>query len=312
MMKDKKIVVLMGGPSAERDVSLNTGNAILAALQERGYDAVGLDLRPHTLFDDLRELGCDIVFNAVHGRFGEDGVVQGALDLLGIAYTGSGLLSNAVAMDKAMSKRIFIAEAIPTPKSKIYLPEDRCETLMQEIIAEFGVPVVVKAASQGSSIGVTIVEEEAQLAAAIDEAFRYSNEMLVEEFIVGRELTVAVWGKEQKEALPVIEIVPHSGKYDYQSKYTKGATDYIVPAQISPAETKLVQEVGLKAFKALGCAGIARVDVMLGMDGVPYVLEVNNVPGMTATSLVPKAAQAAGIGFGELCERLLMMSEKKE
>lgn len=308
-MKNKKIVVLMGGPSAEREVSLNTGKAILTALQTKGYNAVGLDLQPHTLLGDLKELKCDIVFNAVHGQFGEDGRLQGALDLTGLPYTGSGLLANAVAMDKAMSKRIFIAENIPTPRAKIYTQEEKKVALAEEIMAEFSIPVVVKAASQGSSIGVTIVEAPEQLAEAVDLAFKYSNEILVEEYVDGRELTVAVWGMEKKEALPVIEIVPHSGKYDYKSKYTKGETDYIVPAQLTPAQTAAVQKVGLQAFKALGCAGVARVDIMLGKDDVPYVLEVNTVPGMTATSLVPKAAGAAGISFEDLCEQLLMMAE---
>ena len=308
-MKDKKIVVLMGGPSAEREVSLNTGNAILGALVEKGYHAVGIELDPPKLFEQLKASGCDVVFNAIHGEFGEDGKLQGALELLGIPYTGSGVLASAMAMDKAASKHLFVASAISTPKSKVYTKVDLKRDLVKEITAEFAIPVVVKSAAQGSSIGVTIVEKQEDLPEAIKNAFEYSPNILVEEFIKGRELTVAVWGNERKEALPIIEIIPHSGKYDYKSKYTKGATEYIVPAELDEIIVQKVQAVALRAFDVLGCTGIARVDIMLGENGVPYVLEVNSVPGMTATSLVPKAAKAAGISFTDLCEKLLLMAK---
>lgn len=308
-MKDKKIVVLMGGPSAEREVSLNTGNAILGALVEKGYQAVGIEIDPPKLFEQLKASGCDIVFNAIHGKFGEDGKLQGALELLGIPYTGSGVLASAMAMDKAASKCLFIASAISTPNSKVYTKLDLKRDLVKEIMDQFTIPVVVKSAAQGSSIGVTIVEKQEDLPEAIKNAFQYSPNILVEEFIKGRELTVAVWGNESKEALPIIEIIPHSGKYDYKSKYTKGATEYIVPAELDEATVQKVQAVALRAFDVLGCIGIARVDIMLGENGVPYVLEVNSVPGMTATSLVPKAARAAGISFNDLCEKLLLMAK---
>lgn len=310
-MKEKNVVVLMGGPSAEREVSLNTGKAILTALVENGYHAVGIDLDPLHLVDQLKEAKCDIVFNAVHGKYGEDGALQGALELMGIPYTGSGVLANAMAMDKGVSKQIFNASGISTPRSKTYNQAQVNAALMEEITREFSIPVVVKACAQGSSIGVTIVEDKADLESAVKDAFQYSEKILVEEFIKGRELTVAVWGKEHKEALPIIEIVPHSGKYDYQAKYTKGATEYLVPAKLDENVAKNIQEVAVKAFNALGCSGIARVDVMLGEDNVPYVLEVNTVPGMTATSLVPKAAKAVGIEFADLCERLLCMVDCK-
>ncbi len=308
-MKDKKIVVLMGGPSAEREVSLNTGNAILGALVEKGYNAVGIELDPPKLFEQLKASGCDVIFNAIHGQFGEDGKLQGALELLGIPYTGSGVLASAMAMDKAASKHLFVANAISTPKSRVYTKVDLKRDLVKEIMVEFTIPVVVKSAAQGSSIGVTIVEKQEDLPEAIKNAFEYSPNILVEEFIKGRELTVAVWGNECKKALPIIEIIPHSGKYDYKSKYTKGATEYIVPAELDEATAQKVQAVSLRAFDVLGCTGIARVDIMLGEDGAPYVLEVNSVPGMTATSLVPKAAKAAGISFTDLCEKLLLMAK---
>lgn len=311
-MKSKKVIVLMGGPSAEREVSLRTGNAILSALLEKGYLAEGLELEPARVFEQLKERGCDVVFNAVHGKYGEDGCLQAALEMLGIPYTGSGVLAAAAAMDKVISKRVFISENIATPRAKFYVKEDQGRDLTREIMAAFSLPVVVKAATQGSSIGVYIVESESELQAAIAEAFRYSDDILVEEFIRGRELTVAVWNNGKDEALPVIEIVPHSGKYDYQSKYTKGASDYIVPAELSAAETQAAQELALRAFKVLGCKGIARADIMLGEDNSLCVLEVNTVPGMTATSLVPKAALAVGISFPDLCEKLLLMADVRK
>lgn len=309
-MKEKKIVVLMGGPSAEREVSLNTGKAILQALKNKEYNAVGLEIEPTRLFDQLKECKCDIVFNAIHGKYGEDGYLQGALELLGIPYTGSGVLANALAMDKVVSKRLFVAGNVSTPRFTVYERSDLSENITKEIIQEYSLPVVIKASTQGSSIGVSIVENVDELKRAIEDSFKYSEHILVEEFIQGRELTVAVWGDKEKSALPIIEIVPHSGKYDYRSKYTKGATDYIVPAKIDDNLTKKIQAMSLKTFKLLGCKGIARIDVMLGADNVPYVLEVNTVPGMTETSLVPKAAKAIGISFEELCEKLLLMATK--
>lgn len=310
-MKNKKIAVLMGGPSAERAVSLNTGAAILQALQEKGYKAVGIDLEPERFVEQLTEAGIEVVFNAVHGKYGEDGVLQGALELLGIPYTGSGVLSSAMAMDKGITKRIFLSANIPTPRSHLFTKSDRKRDLPAEILADFSIPVVVKSAAQGSSIGVVIVEKSDELSAAIDQAFTYSENILVEEFIQGRELTVAIWGNGEPEALPIIEIVPNSGRYDYQSKYTKGATEYIVPAKLNDNTTSIVQKVAIEAFNKLECRGIARVDVMLDKDNNPYVLEVNTIPGMTATSLVPKAAAAVGIPFADLCERLLCMVECK-
>ena len=298
----------MGGPSAEREVSLNTGKAILGALKEKGYDAVGIDLEPLNFVDQLKTARAEVVFNAIHGKFGEDGLLQGALELFGIPYTGSGALASAMAMDKGISKRLFVSAEIPTPRSRLYTKDDLAGNMVKEIIVDFSTPVVVKPATQGSSIGVVIVEEEADLAAAVAGAFEYSEQVLIEEFIRGKELTVAILGDANPLALPIIEIVPNSGRYDYQSKYTKGATEYIVPARLDEVTTTLVQKQALAAFKLLGCRGIGRVDVMLGDDESPYVLEVNTIPGMTSTSLVPKAAAAAGISFADLCEQILQMA----
>lgn len=307
-MKTKKVAVVMGGPSSEREVSLRTGQAILQALQSKGYQAMGLELNPAQFVDDIRQEKVDIVFNAVHGKFGEDGMLQGTLEMLGIPYTGSGVLASAIAMDKSISKRLFLSSGIPTPRSQVFNKYSDGEEVAAAILADFTIPVVVKSSAQGSSIGVTIVDKAEKLSAAVKEAFAYSDNLVVEEFIDGREVTIAVWGNKNPAALPVIEIVPHSGCYDYHSKYTSGATDYIVPAPLEELAVEKLQKVAVQAFNLLGCRGIARVDIMLDKANQPYVLEVNTIPGMTATSLVPKAAAASGISFADLCERLLLMA----
>ena len=293
-MNQDKIVVVMGGTSTEAEVSRRTGTAILNALKAKGYNAEGMELVPKTFASDIQKSGCAIVFNALHGKFGEDGLLQGTLDMLGIPYTGSGVLAAAVTMDKAASKRVFLAEGISTPRSRTYYSYEMKRGLAEEIEAEFSLPMVVKAASQGSSIGVYIVESHTELKNALVEAFKYNDEVLVEEFIKGRELTVAVWGnEEEKEA---------------DSKYTKGASAHIIPAPLSEEKTKEIQDLAIKTFTACGCKGVARVDMMLSEDETPYVIEVNSVPGMTEVSLVPDAARAKGIEFPELCERMLEMA----
>ena len=308
-MNQHKIVVVMGGTSTEAEVSRRTGTAILNALKDKGYNAEGMELVPNTFASDIQKTGCAIVFNALHGKFGEDGLLQGTLDMLGIPYTGSGVLAAAVTMDKAASKRVFVAEGISTPRSHTYYSYEMKRELAAEVEAEFSLPMVVKAASQGSSIGVYIVESHEELKNALVQAFKYNDEVLVEEFIRGRELTVAVWGnEEEKEAFPIIEITTLTGRYDYDSKYTKGASAHIIPAPLSEEKTKEIQDLAIKTFTACGCKGVARVDMMLSEDEVPYVIEVNSVPGMTETSLVPDAARAMGIEFPELCERMLEMA----
>lgn len=308
-MKQDKIVVIMGGTSTEAAISRQTGSAVLKALQSKGYHAVGMELHPETFAEEIRQVKPAIVFNALHGKFGEDGILQGTLEMLGIPYTGSGVLASAVTMDKAASKRVFEAEGISTPKAHTYHRFELKDSLPAEIEKEFSLPVVVKAASQGSSIGVYIVDNTEDLAKALKEAFSYDEEVLVEQFIRGKELTVAVWGDEEsKEAFPIIEITTESGRYDYESKYTKGASHHIIPARVSEAKTKEIQDLAVKTFTACGCRGVARVDMMLGEDGTPYVIEVNSVPGMTELSLVPDAGRAMGVEFPELCARILQMA----
>ena len=306
----KKIVVVMGGPSTEAEVSRRSGTAILEALKAKGYNAEGLELNPATFANDIKASGAGFVFNALHGKFGEDGIIQGTLEMMGIPYTGSGVMAAAVTMDKVATKRFFMAEGIPTPKAHTYFSyEFKKRDLTGEILQEFSVPVVVKASSQGSSIGVVIVEKAEELEAALSEAFKYDREVLVEEFIKGRELTVAVWGNEEKqEALPIIEITTVTGRYDYVTKYKVGASTHIIPAPIPEEVTKKVKEIAIRAFAVCGCSGMARVDFMLGEDNQPYAIEVNTIPGMIVFFLVPDAGRAAGIEFPELCARILAMA----
>lgn len=306
------IGVVMGGPSAEREVSLNTGKAILEALQGLGFKAVGIDLDPTRFVDQLRENKVEIVFNAIHGLYGEDGKLQGLLEMLEIPYTGSGVLASSMGMDKCISKKLFESENIPTPSYLRVRRTDDALLRSEAILEKFEPPFVVKPSTQGSTIGLSIVQDVTELDSALAKAFQYDSEVLVEEFIEGSELTVAILGENDSViALPVIEIVPNSGVYDYHSKYTKGATEYFVPARISDEAAQATRDAAIASFKVLGCSGVARVDVRLDPAENPFVLEVNTVPGMTATSLVPKAAAAAGISFPELCRRILMATVKR-
>ena len=307
----KKIVVIMGGPSTEAEVSRRSGTAILNALKSKGYNAEGMELVPETFPQQIKESGADFVFNALHGKFGEDGIIQGVLEMLNIPTTTAGVLPAAVTMDKVATKRYFMAENIPTPKARTYFRyEYKKRDLVSEIKAEFGVPVVVKASSQGSSIGVVIVEKAEDLDAALAEAFKYDREILVEQFIKGRELTVAVLCGDDgmHEALPIIEITTVTGRYDYDTKYKPGASTHIIPAPLAPEVTAEIKDIAVRACSVCGCNGVARVDFMLDEDNHPYAIEINTVPGMTETSLVPDAGRAAGMEFPELCERILTMA----
>jgi D-alanine-D-alanine ligase len=290
----KRIGVLMGGMSHEREVSLKTGSAILKALQEREYQAVGIEVSSD-IVQRLLDEQIDAAFIALHGRWGEDGTVQGLLELLRIPYTGSGVLASALAMNKIKAKEIFLYHDIPTPE--FITPRE------EELPAPpFPPPWVVKPASEGSTIGVDIVMENTALKEAIRSARGYDQQVLVERFIEGKELTVGILAGKP---LPVIEIAPKSGFYDYQAKYTSGQTEYLYPARISEQKQDEVQRVCLKAYHTLGCNGCARVDLRLSEEGKPFVIEVNTVPGMTETSLVPKAAAHIGITFPQLVETIL-------
>ena len=333
-----KIVVLMGGTSAEREISLRTGAGIAKALRARHHDVTALDTADGAVLAPGTESGralpasddapgdapasralvprtdwaggavvrdAELVFIALHGGIGEDGTLQALLDLTGKPYTGSGMLASAVAMDKALSKKLFEREGVPTPPWRLYRRRDGDRPDRAAVDAVGGYPVIVKPNDEGSTFGLSVVNDDAELGPAFDEALRYSNNVLLEAFIPGRELTVAVLGDH---VLPVVEIRPKSGLYDYESKYTAGRSEYFCPADLPEAKTREVQELALVACRALDTAGVARVDFRLAPDGTPYCLEVNTIPGMTPTSLVPMAAQAAGMSFEDVCERVATLA----
>lgn len=310
-MKDKVIAVVMGGPSAEREVSLRTGKAISKALKDKGYKIVDIDLIPEKFSEQLAKANVDIVFNAVHGLYGEDGKLQGYLDMLGIPYTGSMLEASAIAMNKHVTKQLLSLANIPIPQGVFIDKSDNIDNCL-DLINKLNLPIIVKPNSQGSTIGVTIVKKIEDIENALKLSFEYSNEVLIEEFIQGKEYTVAVMLDDKDiKVFPAIEIVPHSGAYDYQSKYTLGATTYICPAQINKQLSEKLQDYSKKAFSLLKCQGVARVDYMIDDKENIFVLEINTVPGMTETSLVPKAALAQGIDFAQLCEKILFSAKSK-
>jgi D-alanine-D-alanine ligase len=305
LLKKKKVGVLMGGLSREREISLKTGKAILKALTEKGYPAVSVDVG-NDIAEKLVKEKIECAFLALHGRFGEDGTIQGMLELMRIPYTGSGVLASALAIHKIMSKRLFLCEKIPTPRFEVFQREEIKKDYAKR--TSLPLPVVVKPAREGSTIGVSIVQKDEELGPALKKAGEYDEEILVEEFMKGKEITVGIL---ENIPLPVIEIVPKSGFYDYHSKYTKGETQYILPARIPREKYLAAQEVSLRAFQHLGCSGVARVDLMTDEKEDPFVIEVNTMPGMTETSLLPKAAHYAGIPFVDLAERILLGASLK-
>jgi D-alanine-D-alanine ligase len=298
-MTTRKIGVLMGGLSSERDVSLKTGEAVVAALIDRGHHAVPIFV-DRDLDLALRQERIDVAFVALHGRLGEDGCVQGLLETMGIPYTGSDVLASALAMNKVKAKELFRLHNLPTPAYYVLGPDDEDDVVAAH--ADFGFPCVVKPVREGSSVGVEICRDAGTFAGACERAFCFDDEVLVERFISGMEVSVAVLGDR---AIGAVEIAPRSGFYDYGNKYTRGATAYHIPPRMSPERYRGVLAQALRAHRALGCAGATRVDMMTSESGNEFVLEVNTVPGMTPTSLLPKIAHAAGIEFGELCEIVL-------
>ena len=339
-----KIVVLMGGTSAERDVSLASGVGVVEALRKRGHEVVPLDtageMRILDLKDkrllgikeappDTKELarieesfsverfkaedlnGTEVIFLALHGGTGEDGTIQALLEMTGIPYCGSGVLGSALAMDKEMAKIIFKASDIPTPDwiglAIDSLPPE--SDLIEDVEQKLGFPLVVKPHNQGSTVGLSFVEKKEELLLAVNEAARFSDRVLLEKYIPGRELTVGILGEE---ALPVAEIIPEHGIYDYECKYTPGKSRYLIPAELPEAKGVELQRLGLKAVQTLRCADFGRVDFRMDDKGNFFCLEVNTLPGMTPTSLVPKAAKAIGIGFEELVEKICLLAIERK
>ena len=304
LLTTKRIAVLMGGQSSEREISLRSGQAALAALIREGYDAIALDV-DSSVGLRLQDSKAQLAFIALHGAGGEDGTIQGMLEILQVPYTGSGVRACAVAMDKAMTKELLAYGGIPVPRGVVRMQRDRRAPLPRG----FGWPVVVKPVSEGSTLGITIVRKSRDLQAGLTAAFAYGPRLLIEEFIEGREITVGVLNDH---ALPVVEIVPPHELYDFAAKYTPGACVYKVPAPLSSRQTKLVQGLALKVHRRLGCRGATRVDFRLDQHGRPFVLEINTVPGLTETSLLPMAAKAARLSYDELVEAMLVSAVARD
>jgi D-alanine-D-alanine ligase len=303
-----KVGVLYGGRSAERDVSIMSGTGVLQALQSRGIDAHGFDPAERTLAELAAEK-FDCVFIALHGRYGEDGSLQGALEQLGIPYTGSGVMASSVGMDKITTKIIWLSKNIPTPRYATVTPGDD----LDKVVAELGLPLIVKPPLEGSTIGITKVEKAEEFEAAVALAAGFDEVILAEEFVTGREFTVAVLGTgKHARALPIVEIVAPQGNYDYQNKYFTDDVQYHCPAKLDEALTAEIQKQAVDAYRALGCEGWARVDVLVReSDMRPFLLEVNTSPGMTGHSLVPMAARAVGISYEDLCVEILRSARCK-
>lgn len=302
MNRDIKIAVAMGGPGSEHDVSMASGKAVLQALLDEGCDAVELVVAGHSM--DVPE-GVGLVFNTIHGTYGEDGEMQRELEGKGIAYTGAGSAASALAFDKVASKVQFVLAEVPTPASEIVNCADGVK------MPEMAVPFVVKPAREGSSVGVHIVKEASEARAAMEDVAKFGTDVLVEQFVEGKELTVGV---VDDEVFPIVHIAPRSGFYDMANKYPwmtgDGGTDYYCPADLTDEETERVKASALAAHRSLGIEVYSRVDILLDSEGNAFVLEANTIPGMTASSLLPKAGNAAGYSFGELCLKIADLSLK--
>lgn len=306
-----KVTLLKGGKSGERDVSLRSGAACAQALRDMGFPVVEVDTADDDMISQIISSKPDVVYCALHGRDGEDGRMQGLLELLRLPYTGSGVLASALAMDKTRAKQIYRSVGLPTPGS---VSLKRGEVYdVDDIVAAVGEHCVVKPASEGSSIGMSMVSKKEDLAAAIEEAFKHDHLLLVETFVSGVETTVAVLGNDDPQALPVIEIVPQESSefYDFEAKYAPGGCTHIIPARLSKEQFEEAQRCAVEAHKALGCSGVSRTDIICNPDGQMWLLETNTLPGMTATSLLPDAAKEVGIEFGPLCKLMVELALEK-
>jgi D-alanine-D-alanine ligase len=301
----ERVTVLLGGRSAEREVSVNTGTQVAEALRARGMTVATVDTASDDFIASIVATKPDVVFIALHGRFGEDGTIQGLLELLDLPYVGSGVLASALAMNKVMSKHVYASEGLTTPE---YAVVRRSEPYSVTALVEaLGPDTVVKPANEGSSVGMTIVHDPDVLGDAIELAFRHDPLVLIERFETGVEVTIGVIGNDDPVALPTLEIVPVNDFYDYESKYVPGMSRHIIPAGVSETARVECQRLAVEAHRALGCVGMSRSDTIVTPEGTVFLLETNTIPGMTKTSLLPDAAAAAGIAFPDLCERLVRL-----
>jgi D-alanine-D-alanine ligase len=305
-----KVGVLFGGRSAEREVSLMSGSGVLKALQSKGIDAHAFDPAERSLAE-LAAQKFDRVFIALHGRYGEDGTLQGVLEQLGIPYTGSGVMASSIGMDKIMTKRIWINHGLPTPRFEVLDAKATSDEELQTVAADLGMPLMLKAPHEGSTIGISKVVAASDMRDGFANCAKYDEVVLAEEFISGRELTVPVLGQGRTaRALPIVEIRAPQGNYDYQNKYFSDDTKYLCPAPLDDGLTQRIQSLAVRAFNAIGSAGWARVDFMLrAADNEPFLLEINTSPGMTGHSLVPMSAKAAGMSYEDLCVEILRSAD---
>lgn len=298
-----RIALLLGGKSKEREISLRSGEAVYKALKNMNFQVSKIDPASNNFLEKIKSGKFDLCFIALHGKYGEDGCIQGLLETLNIPYTGSGVLSSALAMNKIMAKTVFLRENIPTPP---FISLKKGEVIKNKL--KF--PLIVKPTSQGSTIGVRVVKKKQDLDAAIKYAFMFDREIILEEYIKGKEITAPILGNSNPEVLPLIEIKYNSELYDYKSKYTKGKSSHIIPPLISKNVYQKIEEIAVMAHKSLHCEGISRVDLILDKD-IPFVLEVNTIPGMTEVSLVPESAKSAGISFEDLVRRIINFAMEK-
>lgn len=311
--KDLNIVVIYGGVSSEREVSLRSGKAVFEALVRHGYHHVRLfDLTENNL-SDLFKIPMDLAYLALHGWGGEDGRIQGVLDLMGVPYTGSSVESSAICMNKIRTKEVLTYAKLPTPRFIALRRLDSLDltAIKKELLQQIGLPMVLKTPSQGSSVGVYIIKKEEELSSAIQEIFSLGDELLAEKFVDGVEVTLPILGNHELTLLPVVEITSENEFYDYEAKYTEGMCHHIIPARISEKATETIKELGKKAYRALGCCGLARIDFILNQEEEPMIIEVNTLPGMTETSLFPDSARAVGISFEELTEIIVSLGYEK-
>jgi D-alanine-D-alanine ligase len=302
MVTTKKIGVLMGGLSSEREVSLASGNAIIKALREKGCDPVAVDV-DRDVASNIRKHGIEVAFIALHGTYGEDGAIQGLLEVMGVPYTGSGILASALGMNKTVSKEVFRSRGLNVGAYEVVSSSDAKK--LDEAVGRIGYPLVIKPTCEGSSVGVSLVFKNEEVMPAADLAFKYGQEIIVEKFIKGKEVQVGVLGSR---ALGAIEIVPKRAFYDYTAKYEPGMSDHFFPARIPADVYERTLAAGLAAHRAIGCRGYSRVDFIVDESGVPFILEVNTLPGMTATSLLPDIARGMGVSFPDLVEEILRLA----